>query len=114
MKLYCFNLKMERENFWFIEKLNPPFPLVPGPCDPEDLIDGIIFAANYLGSTQLLSDKTPSKNIRMMQAQEAVSRIKVKVHSKHIIRFQQMAHVFLQVLLKFLMCQTVRQLHFGF
>lgn len=51
--------------------------LVPGPCDPEDLIDGIIFAANYLGSTQLLSDKTPSKNIRMMQAQEAVSRIKV-------------------------------------
>lgn len=50
---------------------------VPGPCDPDDLIDGIIFAANYLGSTQLLSDKTPSKNIRMMQAQEAVSRIKV-------------------------------------
>uniref|UniRef100_A0AAX7VNC2 Amyloid beta precursor protein binding family A member 1 n=1 Tax=Astatotilapia calliptera TaxID=8154 RepID=A0AAX7VNC2_ASTCA len=49
---------------------------VPGPCDPDDLIDGIIFAANYLGSTQLLSDKTPSKNIRMMQAQEAVSRIK--------------------------------------
>ncbi|TKC33743.1 hypothetical protein EI555_005500 [Monodon monoceros] len=49
---------------------------VPGPCDPEDLIDGIIFAANYLGSTQLLSDKTPSKNVRMMQAQEAVSRIK--------------------------------------
>uniref|UniRef100_A0A3P8T1B8 Amyloid beta protein binding family A member 1 n=1 Tax=Amphiprion percula TaxID=161767 RepID=A0A3P8T1B8_AMPPE len=51
--------------------------VLPGPCDPEDLIDGIIFAANYLGSTQLLSDKTPSKNIRMMQAQEAVSRIKV-------------------------------------
>ncbi|XP_056135025.1 amyloid-beta A4 precursor protein-binding family A member 1 [Lampris incognitus] len=49
---------------------------VPGPCDPEDLIDGIIFATNYLGSTQLLSDKTPSKNIRMMQAQQAVSRIK--------------------------------------
>lgn len=51
---------------------------VPGPCDPEDLIDGIIFAANYLGSTHLLSDKTPSKNVRMMQAQEAVSRIKVR------------------------------------
>lgn len=58
-------------------KLNHWLPPVPGPCDPEDLIDGIIFAANYLGSTQLLSDKTPSKNIRMMQAQEAVSRIKV-------------------------------------
>ncbi|KAM9391767.1 amyloid-beta A4 precursor protein-binding family A member 1 [Pholidichthys leucotaenia] len=54
----------------------PTYVEVPGPCDPEDLIDGIIFAANYLGSTQLLSDKTPSKNIRMMQAQEAVSRIK--------------------------------------
>uniref|UniRef100_I3K8Q3 Amyloid beta protein binding family A member 1 n=1 Tax=Oreochromis niloticus TaxID=8128 RepID=I3K8Q3_ORENI len=52
-------------------------PTIPGPCDPDDLIDGIIFAANYLGSTQLLSDKTPSKNIRMMQAQEAVSRIKM-------------------------------------
>ncbi|NXV24195.1 APBA1 protein, partial [Cepphus grylle] len=49
---------------------------VPGPCDPEDLIDGIIFVANYLGSTQLLSDKTPSKNVRMIQAQEAVRRIK--------------------------------------
>lgn len=57
-------------------------PAVPGPCDPEDLIDGIIFAANYLGSTQLLSDKTPSKNIRMMQAQEAVSRIKVNAQQQ--------------------------------
>ncbi|XP_060893500.1 amyloid-beta A4 precursor protein-binding family A member 1 [Labrus mixtus] len=54
----------------------PTYVEVPGPCDPEDLIDGIIFAANYLGSTQLLSDKTPSKNVRMMQAQEAVSKIK--------------------------------------
>nr|4DBB_A Chain A, Amyloid beta A4 precursor protein-binding family A member 1 [Rattus norvegicus] len=50
--------------------------------DPEDLIDGIIFAANYLGSTQLLSDKTPSKNVRMMQAQEAVSRIKPEGESQ--------------------------------
>ena len=50
---------------------------MPGPCEPEDLIDGIIFAANYLGSTQLLSERNPSKNIRMMQAQEAVSRVKV-------------------------------------
>lgn len=57
-------------------------PLVPGPCDPDDLIDGIIFAANYLGSTQLMTDKTPSKNIRMMQAQEALSRIKVKTHTQ--------------------------------
>ncbi|XP_069758453.1 myotubularin-related protein 10 isoform X2 [Narcine bancroftii] len=54
----------------------PNFVDVPGPCEPEDLIDGIIFAANYLGSTQLLSERNPSKNIRMMQAQEAVARIK--------------------------------------
>uniref|UniRef100_A0A8C7U4H9 Amyloid beta (A4) precursor protein-binding, family A, member 2b n=1 Tax=Oncorhynchus mykiss TaxID=8022 RepID=A0A8C7U4H9_ONCMY len=56
----------------------PSFVDVPGPCEPEDLIDGIIFAANYLGSTQLLSERNPSKNIRMMQAQEAVSRVKVR------------------------------------
>ncbi|XP_019933963.2 amyloid-beta A4 precursor protein-binding family A member 2 [Paralichthys olivaceus] len=54
----------------------PSFEDVPGPCEPEDLIDGIIFAANYLGCTQVLSDKNPSKSIRMSQAQEAVSRIK--------------------------------------
>nr|XP_023991405.1 amyloid-beta A4 precursor protein-binding family A member 2-like [Salvelinus alpinus] len=55
----------------------PSFVDVPGPCEPEDLIDGIIFAANYLGSTQLLSDKNPSKGTRMAQAQEAVSQVKV-------------------------------------
>ncbi|XP_053368336.1 amyloid-beta A4 precursor protein-binding family A member 2 isoform X1 [Clarias gariepinus] len=54
----------------------PSFVDVPGPCEPEDLIDGIIFAANYLGSTQLLSDRNPSKSVRMMQAQEAVDRVK--------------------------------------
>lgn len=50
---------------------------VPGPCEPEDLIDGIIFAANYLGCTQVLSDKNPSKSVRMSQAHEAISHIKV-------------------------------------
>ncbi|MED6282951.1 hypothetical protein CHARACLAT_003656 [Characodon lateralis] len=54
----------------------PIFEDVPGPCEPEDLIDGIIFAANYLGCTQVLSDKNPSKSVRMSQAHEAVSRIK--------------------------------------
>ncbi|XP_043967573.1 amyloid-beta A4 precursor protein-binding family A member 1 isoform X2 [Gambusia affinis] len=56
----------------------PTYVEVPGPCVPEDLIDGIIFAANCLGSTQMLSEKTPSKNIRMIQAQEAVNRIKAE------------------------------------
>uniref|UniRef100_A0A8C9X8V2 Amyloid-beta A4 precursor protein-binding family A member 3 n=1 Tax=Sander lucioperca TaxID=283035 RepID=A0A8C9X8V2_SANLU len=50
--------------------------LVPGPCDPEDLLDGVIFGAKYLGSTQIKSEKNPSTNARMTQAQEAVDRIK--------------------------------------
>lgn len=54
----------------------PTYVDVPGPCDPEDLIDGIIFAANYLGSTQLLSERTPTKSGRMQQAQEAMSRVR--------------------------------------
>uniref|UniRef100_A0A8C4Z2N7 Amyloid beta (A4) precursor protein-binding, family A, member 1b n=1 Tax=Gadus morhua TaxID=8049 RepID=A0A8C4Z2N7_GADMO len=49
---------------------------IPGPCDPEDLIDGIIFAASYLGSTHLLSERTPSKSARMQQAQEAMHRVR--------------------------------------
>lgn len=49
---------------------------VPGPCDPEDLLDGVIFGAKYLGSTQLTSEKNPSTSTRMRQAQEAVDRIK--------------------------------------
>ncbi|KAA0724254.1 Amyloid-beta A4 precursor protein-binding family A member 2 [Triplophysa tibetana] len=58
---------------------NPSFPSfvdIPGPCEPEDLVNGIIFAANYLGSTQLLSDRNPSKSIRMKQAQEALDCVK--------------------------------------
>ena len=51
-------------------------PQVPGPCDPEDLVDGVLFAANYLGSTQLLVDKNSTKTARMMQAQEAMTRVK--------------------------------------
>ncbi|XP_067289173.1 amyloid-beta A4 precursor protein-binding family A member 1 isoform X2 [Pseudorasbora parva] len=54
----------------------PTYVDVPGPCDPEDLIDGIIFAANYLGSTQLLSERTPTKSGRMQQAQEAMCRVR--------------------------------------
>lgn len=50
---------------------------VPGPCDTEDLLDGVVFGAKYLGSTQIRSDKNPSTNARMSQAQEAVDRIKV-------------------------------------
>ncbi|XP_060934395.1 amyloid-beta A4 precursor protein-binding family A member 1 [Limanda limanda] len=54
----------------------PTFVDVLGPCDPEDLIDGIIFAATYLGCTHLLSERTPTKSARMQQAQEAMSRVR--------------------------------------
>uniref|UniRef100_A0A8C7W8V7 Amyloid beta (A4) precursor protein-binding, family A, member 1b n=1 Tax=Oncorhynchus mykiss TaxID=8022 RepID=A0A8C7W8V7_ONCMY len=56
----------------------PSYVEVPGPCDPEDLIDGIIFAASYLGSTHLLSERTPTKSARMQQAQEAMSRVRTE------------------------------------
>ncbi|KAM6979820.1 amyloid-beta A4 precursor protein-binding family A member 2 [Aplochiton taeniatus] len=70
------NVPLENNNEPAKKAAFPSFVDVPGPCEPEDLIDGIIFAANYLGSTQLLSERNPSKNLRMMQAQEAVSRVK--------------------------------------
>ncbi|XP_038627346.1 amyloid-beta A4 precursor protein-binding family A member 3 isoform X2 [Tachyglossus aculeatus] len=54
----------------------PAFREVPGPCDPEDLLDGVIFGAKYLGSTQLVSERNPPTSARMAQAQEAVDRIK--------------------------------------
>ncbi|NXD87552.1 APBA1 protein, partial [Halcyon senegalensis] len=53
-----------------------PNASVPGPCDPEDLLDGVIFGAKYLGSTQLVSERNPPTSVRMAQAQEAVDRIK--------------------------------------
>ncbi|NWX18881.1 APBA1 protein, partial [Aegotheles bennettii] len=56
--------------------LVPPDASVPGPCDPEDLLDGVIFGAKYLGSTQLISERNPPTSVRMAQAQEAVDRIK--------------------------------------
>ncbi|NXG76957.1 APBA3 protein, partial [Baryphthengus martii] len=56
--------------------LASPDASVPGPCDPEDLLDGVIFGAKYLGSTQLVSERNPPTGVRMAQAQEAVDRIK--------------------------------------
>ncbi|XP_058646254.1 amyloid-beta A4 precursor protein-binding family A member 1 isoform X1 [Onychostoma macrolepis] len=68
----------------------PTYVDVPGPCDPEDLIDGIIFAANYLGSTQLLSERTPTKSARMQQAQEAMSRVRTaQTQAKIRNKYQQ-------------------------
>lgn len=54
----------------------PAVPEVPGPCDHGDLMDGVIFGAKYLGSTQLVSERSPPSSTRMAQAQEAVDRVK--------------------------------------
>ncbi|XP_048197975.1 amyloid-beta A4 precursor protein-binding family A member 3 [Perognathus longimembris pacificus] len=54
----------------------PALQEVPGPCDHEDLMDGVIFGAKYLGSTQLVSERNPPPSMRMAQAQEAVDRVK--------------------------------------
>lgn len=50
--------------------------------EPAVLIEGVLFRARYLGSTQLVSEGQPTKTTRMMQAEEAVSRIKVGVAGK--------------------------------
>ncbi|XP_063708037.1 uncharacterized protein DDB_G0284459 isoform X2 [Culicoides brevitarsis] len=47
-----------------------------GLLDPTVLIEGVLFRARYLGSTQLVCEGQPTKSTRMMQAEEAVSRIK--------------------------------------
>ena len=53
-------------------------PSVSGPCDHEDLLDGVMFGAKYLGATQLVSERNPPPSTRMAQAQEAMDRVKVK------------------------------------
>ncbi|UJR37903.1 hypothetical protein I4U23_030591 [Adineta vaga] len=46
------------------------------PGNSSVLIEGVLFRCRYLGSTQLLVEGNPTKASRMMQAQEAVGRIK--------------------------------------
>jgi hypothetical protein len=54
--------------------------------DPDNqvLIEGVLFRARYLGSTQLVNDGNPTKLTRMLQAQEAVGRIKVSFFKNFI------------------------------
>lgn len=47
------------------------------------LIEGVLFRARYLGSTQLACEGQPTKATRMLQAEEAVSRIKVGFYYRH-------------------------------
>lgn len=57
--------------------------------NPAVLIEGVLFRARYLGSTQLVCEGQPTKATRMMQAEEAVSRIKVRLESNIIHYFVQ-------------------------
>lgn len=56
--------------------------------EPAVLIEGVLFRARYLGSTQMSSDGRPTKSSRMAQAQEAVARVKVnkgKGKEEHLV-----------------------------
>jgi len=53
--------------------------------DPTVLIEGVLFRARYLGSTQLVCEGQPTKSTRMMQAEEAVSRIKVSARTLDLL-----------------------------
>ncbi|CAJ0927319.1 unnamed protein product, partial [Mesorhabditis belari] len=44
--------------------------------EPAVLIEGVLFRARYLGSTQLVCEGRSTKTARMAQAQEAVARVK--------------------------------------
>lgn len=52
--------------------------------EPAVLIEGVLFRARYLGSTQLVCEGQPTKSTRMIQAEEAVSRIKVTTFCPHL------------------------------
>lgn len=54
----------------------PAVAKVPGPCEPEDLLGGVIFGASYLGSTQLECERHQMASTQMKQAREAVDRVK--------------------------------------
>ncbi|XP_022086964.1 uncharacterized protein LOC110977288 isoform X2 [Acanthaster planci] len=59
----------------------PDLPPAPGRIQ-ESLTKGIIYPAAYLGSTQLVTTKQPTKKVRMQQAQEAVNRIKTRIRRR--------------------------------
>lgn len=60
--------------------------------EPAVLIEGVLFRAKYLGSTQIICDGRPTKASRMMQAQEAVTRIKVLIVNDNFSDFSTELH----------------------
>jgi hypothetical protein len=70
-----FNTKNQKQTHPICIKVNVRQIMDP---DNQVLIEGVLFRARYLGSTQLITDGNPTKLTRMLQAQEAVGRIKVR------------------------------------
>lgn len=66
--------KNERLNDETLPKKNPKKEVIVH--EPAVLIEGVLFRARYLGSTQLICEGRPTKTSRMLQAQEAVARVK--------------------------------------
>lgn len=64
------------------------------PENPSVLIEGVLFRAQYLGSTQLISEGQPSKAMRMMQAQELSGELRLQ--KVRISPVQQWTCLFLQ------------------
>lgn len=69
---YLKNEKSGKKSKWYVS-----VPISALLDDPSVLIEGVLFRARYLGSTQLVCEGEPTKSTRMCQAEEAVSRIKV-------------------------------------
>lgn len=53
------------------------------PEQPDVLIHGLLFRAQYMGSTQILCNKQSTRMSRMLQAQEVVNRIKAPDDESH-------------------------------
>lgn len=83
------------------------------PDRPEVLIEGVLFRARYLGSTQLISEGQPSKAMRMMQAQEAVGRIKVCILNQCLLfMYPLLSSICVAVLFKYLFLIFACVVHF--
>lgn len=72
------------------------------------LIEGVLFRARYLGSTQLISEGQPSKAMRMMQAQEAIGRIKVSYWPLYFILLYICVFILYFLSYKFVVTSIVR------
>lgn len=65
--------------WWWSKCIVPIVAVAAMVHEPAVLIEGVLFRARYIGSTQLACETRGSKTARMAQAQEAVARVKVRI-----------------------------------